>query len=134
MEKEQCIYGLLLSVILLAGIRTAEAQSLKLWYNQPAEKWTEALAVWNGSLGAMVFGKPHRGQIQLNEESLWTGHPIERINPSASAYLHSVRQLIFAGKYLEAEELAQEKIMGKRLDTGVHTYQTLGDSYLRFGD
>jgi len=134
MEKEQCIYGLLLSVILLAGIRTAEAQSLKLWYNQPAEKWTEALPVGNGSLGAMVFGKPHRGHIQLNEESLWTGHPIERINPSASAYLDSVRQLIFAGKYLEAEELAQEKIMGKRLDTGVHTYQTLGDLYLRFGD
>src|SRR5699024_5411810 len=134
MEKEQWIYGLLLSVILLAGIQNAEAQSLKLWYNQPAEKWTEALPVGNGSLGDMVYGKPLRGHIQLNEERLWTGHTIERINPSASAYLDSVRQLIFAGKYLEAEELAQEKIMGKRLDTGVHTYQTLGDLYLRFGD
>jgi hypothetical protein len=30
---------------------------LKLWYNKPAEQWTEALPLGNGRLGAMVFGK-----------------------------------------------------------------------------
>ena len=29
---------------------------MKLWYTQPAEKWTEALPVGNGRLGAMIFG------------------------------------------------------------------------------
>ena len=27
-----------------------------LWYRQPAQRWTEALPVGNGRLGAMVFG------------------------------------------------------------------------------
>ncbi|MEX2428802.1 MAG: glycoside hydrolase N-terminal domain-containing protein [Bacteroidales bacterium] len=41
----------------------------KLWYNQPAKEWTEALPVGNGRLGAMVFGNPDTERIQFNEES-----------------------------------------------------------------
>jgi len=33
-----------------------EWNHLKLWYNKPAQKWTEALPVGNGRLGAMVYG------------------------------------------------------------------------------
>lgn len=107
-------------------------RELKLWYNQPAEKWTEALPVGNGRLGAMVFGDPENERIQLNEESVWTGGPVDRANPDALTNLGIVRQLLFDGKYAEGEQLAQEKIMGKRLDGGVHTYQTLGDLYFHF--
>ncbi|HKI90538.1 MAG TPA: glycoside hydrolase family 95 protein [Draconibacterium sp.] len=107
-------------------------RELKLWYNQPAEKWTEALPVGNGRLGAMVFGGVTDERIQLNEESVWTGGPINRENPEALANLDKVRQLLFDEKYVEGEQLAQEKIMGKRLDRDLHTYQTLGDFYLHF--
>lgn len=107
-------------------------RELKMWYNQPAEKWTEALPVGNGRLGAMVFGGIDNERIQLNEESVWTGGPIERANPEALNNLGNVRQLLFEEKYAEGERLAQEKIMGRRLDGGLHTYQTLGDLYFHF--
>ncbi|NLB93829.1 MAG: glycoside hydrolase family 95 protein, partial [Bacteroidales bacterium] len=108
--------------------KTADSpRELKLWYDQPANEWTEALPVGNGRLGAMVFGGVQTERIQLNEESLWTGGPIERANPEALENLEKVRQLLFEGKFAEGDRLAQQKIMGKRIDAGKHTYQTLGD-------
>ena len=100
---------------------------LVLWYTKPAVKWTEALAVGSGRLGAMVFGKPAKERIQLNVDSLWTGHPVDRANPEAREALPEARRLLFEGKYVEAERLVARKIMGRRLPTGTHTYQTLGD-------
>lgn len=107
-------------------------RELQLWYEQPAEKWTEALPVGNGRLGAMVFGGPENEQVQLNEESLWTGGPISRTNPEALKNLEKIRQLLFDGKYAEGEKLAQEKIMGLHLNAGMHTFQTLGDVFFHF--
>lgn len=107
-------------------------RDLKLWYNKPAEKWTEALPIGNGRLGAMVFGGVELERIQLNEESVWTGGPTKRTNPEALENLDKVRQLLFEGKYVEGDKLAQEKIMGTRIERGYHTYQTLGDLFIRF--
>ena len=44
--------------------------NLTLWYQNPAEEWTDALPVGNGRLGAMVFGGVERERLQLNEETL----------------------------------------------------------------
>ena len=49
--------------------------SLSLWYNKPAEQWTEALPLGNGRLGAMVYGGRENEVIQFNEETLWSGQP-----------------------------------------------------------
>ena len=51
------------------------AQEYKLWYDQPAHVWTEALPLGNGRLGAMLYGNPAAEQIQLNEETIWAGRP-----------------------------------------------------------
>jgi alpha-L-fucosidase 2 len=107
-----------------------ERHDLTIWFSQPAEKWVEAIPVGNGRLGAMVFGGTHSEHIQLNEESIWTGGPVDRSNPEALENLPRVRQLLFEGKYSEGDKLAQEKIMG--IDGIRHTYQTLGDLYLQF--
>jgi hypothetical protein len=40
----------------LSLLLAAPAAQPSLWYAQPAERWTEALPVGNGRLGAMVFG------------------------------------------------------------------------------
>ncbi|MCW9707910.1 glycoside hydrolase family 95 protein [Fodinibius salsisoli] len=127
---------LMVLIILFYGSSNINAQSqdLRLWYDEPAQQWTEALPIGNGSLGTMIFGGVHHERIQLNEESVWTGHPIERGNPEAKTYLDSVRTLLFSGEYVAAEKMAQEKLMGKRLEGGTHTYQTLGNLYLDFGD
>jgi alpha-L-fucosidase 2 len=130
---------IILSVIFIfPGISGSQIRDngsdLKLWYKQPAANWNEALPIGNGSLGAMVFGGIQKEKIQLNEETIWTGKPVDRANPEAKKYLKEVRELLFAGKYAEAEKLAQEKIMGTRLERGIHTYQTLGDLNLDFGE
>lgn len=130
------IAGFLIVAILLSACNktdTLHQRDLALWYTQPAQTWTEALPVGNGRLGAMVFGDTDIERIQLNEESVWTGGPIDRANPEALEYLDEVRNLLFQGKYAEAEKLAQKKIMAKRLDYG-HSYQTLGDMYLKLDD
>lgn len=96
----------------------AQAPWLKLWYNKPAAKWTEALPIGNGRLGAMLFGGVEQDRIQFNEETLWTGEPREYARPGASQYLDTIRQLLFAGKQKEAEQLAEAKFMGMRSNEG----------------
>ena len=124
-----------LFILTTCQINSSDKQSdLIIWFDQPANTWTEALPIGNGRLGAMVFGQSGLERIQLNEESLWTGGPVNRANPEALEYLDDVRELLFDGEYAKGDELAQEKIMGKRLDKGHHTYQTLGDLYIDFDE
>ena len=49
---------------------------MTLVYDKPAIKWTEALPIGNGSLGAMIFGDVVCENIQFNEESLVTGDSV----------------------------------------------------------
>ena len=102
---------------------------LKLWYRQPAKEWTQALPVGNGRLGAMVFGTVETEQLQLNEDTVWAGHPLGRDRVGAYKYLDEARRLIFEGKYTDAQRLVQREFMGERL---LRSYQTLGDLTLRF--
>src|SRR2546425_6973662 len=103
-----------------------------LWYRQPATKWTEALPIGNGRLGAMVFGGVPDERIQINEDTVWAGEKRDRNNPEGAKNLAEVRRLLFAGKPKEAEELAERTIIAvpKRLPQ----YQPLGDMLLRFDD
>ena len=45
----------------------------RLWYTAPAKEWNEAMPLGNGKLGMMVFGGIAEEQVQLNEETFWTG-------------------------------------------------------------
>lgn len=113
---------------------TLFANSNTLWFKQAAQNWNEAMPIGNGRLGAMVFGGAEKDRLQLNEESIWTGSPVERHNPEAKKALPQIRKLLFEKKYLKAQNLAQEKFMGTRLERGVHTYQTMGNLSLEFKD
>ncbi|MCX6572763.1 MAG: glycoside hydrolase N-terminal domain-containing protein, partial [Candidatus Aminicenantes bacterium] len=55
--------------------RASADPSTVLWYAHPADKWENAFPVGNGRLGAMVFGKTDEEEIQLNEETYWSGGP-----------------------------------------------------------
>lgn len=89
----------------------ADAQQ-KLWYRQPAEKWTDALPIGNAHLGAMLYGGVDNDHIQFNESTLWTGRPRQYHRDGAAAALPAIRQFLFEGKQKEADSLAEEKFMG----------------------
>jgi alpha-L-fucosidase 2 len=137
MKSKTIIISFMLSFMFLAILSPALCQEIpnemKIWFSKPAENWNEALPVGNGRLGAMVFGGIENERIQLNEESVWTGQPRWDANPDALKNLPKVRQLLFEGKYKEAEKLAQSGIMGSFRRDNASTYQTLGDLTLDFG-
>ncbi|TDW47894.1 alpha-L-fucosidase 2 [Flavobacterium sp. 270] len=110
---------------------TATAQNnLKLWYDKPASLWNEALPLGNGRLGAMVFGDPAVERLQLNEETIWAGSPNSNAHSKSIKALPIVRQLIFDGKFDQAQELATQDIMSQTND-GM-PYQTFGSVYISF--
>lgn len=101
-----------------------------LWYPSPAGEWTDALPLGNGRLGAMVFGGVTRDEFQLNEDTLWSGGPYLPVNPDARGHLETVRELIFAGRYREAQDVANAHLMGRPyLQT---SYQPAGRLLLDF--
>lgn len=102
---------------------SAHAQNLKLWYQQPAKTWVEALPVGNSSMGAMVYGGTSREELQLNEETLWGGGPYRNDNPKALESLAEVRNLIFSGKTMDAQNLIDQTFYTGR--NGM-PYQTIG--------
>lgn len=102
---------------------SAHAQNLKLWYQQPAKTWVEALPVGNSSMGAMVYGGTSREELQLNEETLWEGGPYRNDNPKALESLAEVRNLIFSGKTMDAQNLIDQTFYTGR--NGM-PYQTIG--------
>lgn len=129
MEKKYIIL-ITFFLFLSSGILQAASGGYRLWYDRPAHVWTEALPLGNGRLGAMVYGNPAVEQIQLNEETIWAGRPNNNPNPEALQYLPKIRQLIFEGKYREAQDLATEKVMSKT-NSGM-PYQCFGDLRISF--
>lgn len=96
----------------------SQKRDLKLWYNQPSRKWTDALPIGNGRLGAMIFGGVDTDRVQFNEETLWTGKPRDYNRKGAYKYLPQIRQVLFEGKQKEAEQLAGEHFMGLQSEAG----------------
>ena len=103
-----------------------------LWYDQPAEKWEEALPVGNGRLGAMVFGKYGEERIQLNEETYWSGGPYSTVVKGGAKVLPDIQKLIFEGKPLEAHKLFGRYLMGYPVEQ--MKYQSIANLHLFFED
>ncbi len=102
----------------------------KLWYNKPAEKWTEALPIGNGFIGGMVFGNVQNERVQLNESTIWGGGPNSTIDSGARPYINKVRALLAEKKYAEAQELANSKL-GPKTNSGM-PYQLAGNLFISF--
>jgi len=116
MKKRLCRAGLLFGCGIAiawcaAGVAQAESGPAILWYDKPAAKWTEALPIGNGRLGAMVFGQTEQERVQLNEDTLWFGEPHDYAHPGAVKYLPELRRLLFEGKQGDAQSLAMQHFM-----------------------
>jgi len=122
---------IILTILSLCMAFDAWCIEYRLWYDQPAQTWTQALPIGNGVMGGMVFGTPAVEHIQLNEETIWAGQPNNVVNPNAKEALPKVRQLIFEGKYKEAQDLANAQVMPRAVDKNMGMpYQPFGDLYI----
>jgi alpha-L-fucosidase 2 len=117
-----------MAIACLTGHGWASPKPLALQYAQPAEKWTEALPIGNGRLGAMVFGGVAAERIQFNEDTLWLGEPHDYSHPDAAKYLPEIRKLIFDGKQKEAEAVVKQNCLSIPLRQ--LPYQPFGDLLL----
>ncbi|MBL7763091.1 MAG: glycoside hydrolase family 95 protein [Chitinophagaceae bacterium] len=132
-------------ILLLVSFCTADAQeseigktiqaksfnpSTLLWYKSSAAKWEDALPVGNGRLGAMIFGRNNEEQIQLNEDTYWSGGPYSTVVKGGYKSLPEIQQLIFKGEYLKAHNLYGRTLMGYPVEQ--QKYQSLGNLHLFF--
>ena len=106
------------------------AQNYTLWYNKPASRWLDALPIGNSHLGAMVYGGTDTEEIQLNEETFWSGSPHNNNSTESLQYLPTVRRLIFEGHEEEAHKLIDQHFI-----KGPHgmRYLPLGSMKLKLG-
>ena len=109
---------------------TLMAQNYTLWYNKPASRWLDALPIGNSHLGAMVYGGTDTEEIQLNEETFWSGSPHNNNSTESLQYLPTVRRLIFEGHEEEAHKLIDQHFI-----KGPHgmRYLPLGNMKLKLG-
>ena len=132
------------STVPLSGEAPPPQGDLVSWYRQPAGKWTEALPIGNGRLGAMIFGYVDEERVQFNEDTLWTGQPHEYQHEGAVKFLPQIRQLLqemrafeaegkqkeARDKQKEAEGLAGKEFMSEPIRQ--EAYQPFGDLRLKF--
>ncbi len=116
-KKQWAVLALLACslVPIMAAKNIKTDNSTKLWYDAPASHWLEALPIGNSHLGGMVYGGVQDENIQLNEETFWSGGPCNNNSSKSMALLPEVRKLIFAGREEEAAN-----IINKNFFTGSH--------------
>ncbi len=83
------------------------------------------MPIGNGKLGAMVYGNVEMEQLQMNEDSIWYGRPIDRVNPDSYASLEQIRSLILQGRPEEAGRLLRYAFTGT--PNSQRLYQPLAD-------
>ena len=100
-----------------------------LWYTHPADKWENALPVGNGRLGAMVFGRTGEEEIQLNEDTLWSGGPYATVVKGGFKVLPEIQKHVFDGNFKMAHILFGRNLMGHPVEQ--MKYQSLGKLVLQ---
>lgn len=113
---------------------------LSIWHDRPAEAFTQSSPIGNGRLGAMLFGRPERERIVLNENTMWSGRQLDQNRTDAWKARRSIIELLRAGRNPEAEELLNRSFtcdgpgsgQGNGKDGPYGCYQTLGDLEIEF--
>ncbi len=116
-KKQWAVLALLACSLapVMAAKNTKTDNSTKLWYDAPASHWLEALPIGNSHLGGMVYGGVQDENIQLNEETFWSGGPCNNNSSKSLALLPEVRKLIFDGREDEATNIINQNFF-----TGPH--------------
>jgi len=120
-----CVVGM---IVMLPAEKASAQGTLRLWYDEPASKWTDAMPLGNGRLGAMVFGAVSKERLQLNEESLWAGEPTDVYPENFSQTIRKLQGLALEGRISEARELGLAKLT--KSPTSFRSYEPLADLWI----
>jgi alpha-L-fucosidase 2 len=113
----------------LAAENATPTAGLSLWYDKPSEKWTDALPLGNGRIGAMVFGGVDRERLQLNEDTLYSGEPPADLRTiDIRKDFDRVSAMLRGGRNSEADTYVTKNWLGRNQQC----YQPLGDLLLEF--
>lgn len=114
------------SGIQVTGRAEGNGDPLTLWYPAPAAIWTDALAIGNGRLGAMIFGRPDHELLQLNDITVWSGGPQPDQNRVNSyQVLPALRAALQSGDYVTVDGLMRKNMTcAAKYDA---SYETLGN-------
>ncbi|HSV27589.1 MAG TPA: glycoside hydrolase family 95 protein, partial [Sedimentisphaerales bacterium] len=100
--------------------------NLLLWYRTGAHEWTEALPIGNGRMGAMVFGGVDREQLQLNEDTLYSGYPLPLGRVDIKSSLQNVVRLLRERRYRQADDFVTANWLGRTQES----YQPMADLFI----
>lgn len=102
---------------------------LRIWYQKPAKDWqTEALAVGNGYMGALIFSGVKKDKIHINEKTVWNGGPSEKIN-----YKYGNTNPADTKEELDTIKKDLDALRKKLDDKSEHVFGFDGDSYQACG-
>ena len=106
--------------------------STTLWYDEFVNDWMWALPLGNGRVGAMLYGNPDCEQIEINEESLWSGKQIKEKYHASPEALSEIRKLLHEEKLKEAAQLARETFLSD--PPVVRSYESFGEIFVEYLD
>lgn len=106
--------------------------STRLWYDRFVDDWMNALPLGNGRVGAMLYGNPHCEQIEINEESLWSGKQLKEENHATPETLAKIRELIFEERLQEAAQLSRETFLAT--PPRVRFFESFGEIFIDYAD
>ncbi|KAK6525234.1 hypothetical protein TWF694_005380 [Orbilia ellipsospora] len=123
-----------LGVGLLQGVRAqfgppnSASNPLRIWTSAAATYFNDSYVIGNGRLGATIPGGIASDVIHVNEDSLWSGAKIDRVNPDANANMGQMQSLLQQARNPEAARLASFTYAGTPVST--RHYEPLGDLQL----
>ncbi|MFD2968719.1 glycoside hydrolase family 95 protein [Sphingobacterium bambusae] len=83
-----------------------------LHLTQSAANWNEAFPVGNGRLGGMVYGGVDLELIKTNDDTFWSGQPVDVQRPNTYNHLKDIRQALKIGDNKRAQELIDAQLLG----------------------
>lgn len=133
--------SLIFMAILGLSCTIKKADELVLRYYSPAGEWEETLPLGNGRIGMMPDGGIDKELIVLNDITMWSGsEDLEALNPTAFDHLQEIRELLLAGKNLEAQNLMYAHFrsgglgsaFGQGKDAPYGCFQMLGNMHIDY--
>jgi alpha-L-fucosidase 2 len=104
---------------------------LRIWQTSPGSLYNESFLIGNGRIGAAVSGTVASENLPVNEDSLWSGGKMDRVNLDAKAYMPELQELIRQGDVVEANRLAQLAYLGT--PESMRHFDFMGDLQIAMG-